>query len=294
MKKVVAPFSWFGGKRRWSDEVWKRLGDPEVYIEPFAGSLALLLTRPKQGKIEIASDTDAMVCNFFRSVTKNPKEVALSASRPTNEIELVAWHKRLKTERAGLLEELVNDVEYHDPKLAGIWAWGQSNWITNFSVNKSEKNVFRRIRPEGLALSRIKWPVPQCSGETPIEAWINALSQRLAEVRFYARDWNELTRIALHDANRNKITAVVLDPPYIRKDQFYNKNENSSAKDSYEFAISHGERFRIVYFCENGEFPCPDGWSLVSKSYPSNGTKNKELGKLDEAFFSPACLNSRT
>ena len=41
-----APFVWFGGKRRVAPEVWAALGDVPNYIEPFAGSLAVLLGRP--------------------------------------------------------------------------------------------------------------------------------------------------------------------------------------------------------------------------------------------------------
>ena len=43
---MKAPFVWFGGKRRVAPEVWAALGDVPNYIEPFAGSLAVLLGRP--------------------------------------------------------------------------------------------------------------------------------------------------------------------------------------------------------------------------------------------------------
>ena len=40
-----APFPWYGGKRRWAELIWSKLGNPGVYAEPFAGSLAVLLHR---------------------------------------------------------------------------------------------------------------------------------------------------------------------------------------------------------------------------------------------------------
>lgn len=43
MTGLAAPFPWFGGKRKVAPEVWAALGDPDNYIEPFAGSLAVLL-----------------------------------------------------------------------------------------------------------------------------------------------------------------------------------------------------------------------------------------------------------
>lgn len=41
-----APFPWFGGKTRASGLVWQRFGAVANYVEPFAGSLAVLLGRP--------------------------------------------------------------------------------------------------------------------------------------------------------------------------------------------------------------------------------------------------------
>jgi len=41
-----APFPWFGGKSKAAPLVWKLLGDPVHYVEPFFGSGAVLLQRP--------------------------------------------------------------------------------------------------------------------------------------------------------------------------------------------------------------------------------------------------------
>ena len=45
---LQAPFVWFGGKRKVAAEVWDALGDVDNYVEPFAGSLAVLLGRPER------------------------------------------------------------------------------------------------------------------------------------------------------------------------------------------------------------------------------------------------------
>lgn len=46
MKKLKAPFPYFGGKSRVGPIIWDRFGDVKNYIEPFAGSMAVLLGRP--------------------------------------------------------------------------------------------------------------------------------------------------------------------------------------------------------------------------------------------------------
>jgi hypothetical protein len=43
---LIAPFPWFGGKRKVAAEVWARFGAVGNYVEPFFGSGAVLLARP--------------------------------------------------------------------------------------------------------------------------------------------------------------------------------------------------------------------------------------------------------
>jgi len=42
---LKAPFPYFGGKSKIAHIVWQALGQPPVYIEPFFGSGAVLLSR---------------------------------------------------------------------------------------------------------------------------------------------------------------------------------------------------------------------------------------------------------
>ena len=72
-----APFPWFGGKSRVAAEVWRRFGNPHLYIEPFFGSGAVFLARPHKVRgQEIINDWDCQVFNFWRAVRANPEAVA--------------------------------------------------------------------------------------------------------------------------------------------------------------------------------------------------------------------------
>ena len=42
---LKAPFPYFGAKSRAAPLIWERLEDVKYYIEPFAGSLTVLLSR---------------------------------------------------------------------------------------------------------------------------------------------------------------------------------------------------------------------------------------------------------
>jgi hypothetical protein len=84
---MKAPFPYFGGKRRVADLVWAALGDVDNYVEPFAGSLAVLLERPEHHgrKAETVNDADAYLSNFWRALAADPEEVARWADWPVNE-----------------------------------------------------------------------------------------------------------------------------------------------------------------------------------------------------------------
>jgi hypothetical protein len=127
---VRAPFPWFGGKRRVADVVWRAFGpDCPNYIEPFAGSLAVLLARPGgAGKIETVNDRDRYLANFWRAVSADPEAVARWADWPVNEADLHARHKWL-VNQSEFRERMHTDPDFYDVKIAGWWVWGLCQWI---------------------------------------------------------------------------------------------------------------------------------------------------------------------
>mgnify|MGYP001598122696 FL=1 len=131
MPKLKAPFPYFGGKSRIADLVWSRLGDPDNYIEPFAGSCAVLLSRPSTPRIETINDADVMVSNFWRATSRDPEAVAAHADWPVSEIDMHARHRYLvlSDEAATFREKMRADPEHFDARFAGWWCWGLSCWI---------------------------------------------------------------------------------------------------------------------------------------------------------------------
>ena len=110
--------------------IWRRLGDPGVYVEPFAGSLACLLARPGgAGPREIVCDTDGGVSNFWRAVAADPEQVAAWADWPTIHQDLTARHSWLRAWFREHSRRLSEDPEFYDARAAGWWVWGISLWI---------------------------------------------------------------------------------------------------------------------------------------------------------------------
>ena len=88
---MKAPFVWFGGKRRVAPEVWAALGDVPNYIEPFAGSLAVLLAK-KPADMETVNDLDEDLINFWQVLRDHPTELITAA--------FLTPHSRLEHQRS--------------------------------------------------------------------------------------------------------------------------------------------------------------------------------------------------
>ena len=123
-----APFPWFGGKSAVSASVWEAFGDVRNYVEPFAGSLAVLLARPHWPwdghRIETVNDADCFLANFWRALQAEPDAVADCADWPVNEADLHARHLWLVNEGRRHVERLRAEPDYYDVKIAGWWVWG--------------------------------------------------------------------------------------------------------------------------------------------------------------------------
>jgi site-specific DNA-adenine methylase len=128
---MKAPFPYFGGKSTVAPVIWKALGQPKHYIEPFCGSAAVLLARPDynpQKHMETICDKDGYVANAWRGMQFAPDEVARYCDWPVNHADLNARRKYLN-EHQDLLTQLSDDPEYFDATIAGYWIWAMSCWI---------------------------------------------------------------------------------------------------------------------------------------------------------------------
>ena len=154
-KNMVAPFPYNGGKRRSSDEFWHKVGTPDVYIEPFVGSMAVLLGAPRPCKLEIVCDIDPFIVNFWRAMKQSPHDVARWADYPTYHHDLTARHHWLvnwMNNNAALLKQ----DEFCDIQVAGWWVWGISNWIGGgwcIYTNPNDKRPMMQHTGNGAGVS---------------------------------------------------------------------------------------------------------------------------------------------
>ena len=130
MAELRAPFPYFGGKSRAASLVWERFGACVNYVEPFAGSLAVLLACPedRRPRVETVNDANAFLANFWRATRADPEGVARAADWPVNECDLHARHRDL-LRRGPALRALLEDPHAFDVEAAAWWVWGASAWI---------------------------------------------------------------------------------------------------------------------------------------------------------------------
>lgn len=125
---LKAPFPWYGGKSRAAGLIWPRFGDVPNYVEPFAGSLAVLLARPHQPRTETVNDKDCYLSNFWRALQADPEAVCRFCDWPVNEADLHSRHAWLLSQQP-FRERMLTDPDYYDAKIAGWWVWGLCQWI---------------------------------------------------------------------------------------------------------------------------------------------------------------------
>ena len=228
MAAIRAPFPYFGGKSAAAETVWNALGHVSNYVEPFAGSLAVLLSRPDEPGVETVNDADGLLCNVWRALRANPSAVAEHAEWPIHEIDLHARHLWLVGQRESLTNKLLADPEYFDAKAAGWWVWGACCWIGGgwcsgkvpWSIGEDggpahdpppgmkrkppEPAGVTRRRPHlghgghGIHKPSVSRQLPSV-GEvgvnkpnSPLLEWFDALSARLRNVRVCCGDWKRV------------------------------------------------------------------------------------------------------
>ena len=120
---------YFGGKSRWIDLVFARIGKVGVWSEPLCGTAVMTLNNPFPAPREVICELNAYIANFYRATVADYEATAYWADWPTNHHDLTARHRWLLAQGPELRERMVADPDDFDAKIAGWWVWGQSSWI---------------------------------------------------------------------------------------------------------------------------------------------------------------------
>jgi len=306
-----APFPYFGGKSRVAEMVWQRLGDVPNYVEPFAGSLAVLLARPhwpfEQNRTETVNDADCFLANFWRALQADQDAVAEYCDWPVNEADLHARHLWLVHVGREHVERLRTDPDYYDAKIAGWWVWGISQWIGSGWCHHPEWQQRPHLGTAGNGVHRPSQQLPHLgdAGRGDLHEYLALLATRLRRVRVCCGDWSRVCGPT--PTIRRGLTGVFLDPPYTaeanRKPSLYAKDDLTIGHAVRDWAVEHGSNslMRIALCGYEGEYELPGDWDCVAwkarggyGSQGGAGCNGRANAARERIWFSPHCLSQHT
>lgn len=310
-----APFPYFGVKATIAPSVWETFGQVKNYVEPFAGTAAVLLQAsfPTKRK-ETLNDVDGFVVNFFRAVKADPEGVATMADHPVTAVDLYARDRQLNELRGTLTTKLCQDPHYCDAQAAGWWCYCMcaairpdqvcngklSLRLPDLGSNGGGKGINRRVplpkvgKPHGInGLAIGNYP----NRSEFIKTWMKYLSTRLRDVRVTCSDWTTVLSPAV--TTQIGLTAVFLDPPYEKGDMSYGAGGMGQgiAKAVQAWCIENGNNplFKLVLCgrCDEHDVLLAHGWRsqgwIANKGFAKNGGHKEE-----KLWLSPHCINKQT
>lgn len=188
------PFTYFGGKTRLAEQIVATFPQHEHYVEPFAGSLAVLLAKPRS-RMETVNDLDRDLMTFWEMLRDEPLELARVCH--------LTPHSR--AEFAAAVEWLNMPVQAREP-VAGLEV-ARRVWVT---LSQGRAGLLRRtgwrhyVDPAGSVTSMPGY----------LEAYVRRMrlaSGRLLGVSLECQPALEL----IHRYGRSPNVLLYVDPPYL-------------------------------------------------------------------------------
>jgi len=138
------------------------------------------------------------------------------------------------------------------------------------------------------------------SAPITVAEWLEAISVRLRRVAVLNRPWHAILKSDTLRGDTATVNfhslGILLDPPYLNEQRsgLYESDADTErrddpARDSYAWAVEHGERYRVAYCCHDGDFPLPDGWTKHVETLGGIRREDRRH-RRDCIMFSPACV----
>lgn len=189
MPRLKTVLQYPGSKARIAARIVSRFPAHTVYCEPFFGSGAILLAKPRS-QSEIVNDLDGRVCNLFRVLRDQPEALARAIT--------LTPYSRQELRVSDVERDIACDpVERARQFLVSCWqGWGKgcsdrsTGWVTDVTGRAG--------------------PVTRCHQWARLPDRFMAVADRLRAVQIECLPALDLIR-----ASRNDAVLVYADPPYM-------------------------------------------------------------------------------
>lgn len=198
---VKAPFKWVGGKTKSLDRILPHLPRRDVYVEPFGGSMAVLLARSPV-KVEVYNDRYSGLVDFYKCL-RDPNLYEQLIDR----LELTCYSRELFT-----IEKRLRDSA-EDPVIRAA-AWYYIQEVSFGAVGR----CYGRGLKTGPSSFRDKIPL------------FPLVHERIKKVQIENMDWLPI----LKDWD-SPDTVFYIDPPYVGTDcTMYKGGDHWTVKDLHD------------------------------------------------------------
>jgi len=179
------PFAYYGGKTTLAPKIAELLPKHDHYVEPFAGSLAVLLAKEPTGW-ETVNDLDGDLVNFWKVLRDQPEEL--------ERVEMLTPHSREEYAASSDLED-ASDLE----RARRVWVR-----LTQGRSNSMKLGGWRFRTNPNRAMAMPSYV-------TSFARRTSAVADRIKRVSIENRDAIELVR----DYGAEPSVCIYADPPYL-------------------------------------------------------------------------------
>lgn len=184
----MPPFAYYGGKTTLADRIVASFPEHRHYVEPFAGSLAILLAKAP-ALFETVNDLDGELMTFWRVLRDQPEEL--------QRVCALTPHSRLEHLGAYARDEGITDLE----RARRVWVC-----LTQGRGNTLRKTGWRHFQDPGRR------------GPTSMPDYLAAYVDRMRTAAGRIADVSLECRPALDvvsDYGRHAEVLIYADPPYL-------------------------------------------------------------------------------
>ena len=237
------PFAYFGGKMQLADQIAKMLPPHVHYVEPFAGSLSVLLAK-EQSKAETVNDLDENLISFWRVLRDRPEE-----------LHWACRHTPYSRQELQIAENL--EIEDELEKARRVWV----------RLTQSRQNSLRSKPAWRRSFTTQDWRAATVKSQA---SRIPDVADRISHLQIENRDAIEL----IEEYGSEPSVCIYADPPYLGSVRGQNYGTEMLTDDLHtKFAKACNEaKAKIVI----SGYDSPlyrelfDGWHRHEMKAPSN------------------------